>query len=562
VWFLVHGSEVSEVKSGIPYHALPHAESDEQEESEVTDVWVVKLKSEEMDVEQLADEHGYEVQKQMRVLDKTFLMKEKEGRRRGVFANLSTSAHVEWAEQQVNRKRYTRAFFSDPHFKDQWHVNDEERDLNVLKVWKSGYMGGGCQVAIVDDGLAHDNPDLSGYYNQEGSWDFNYGDSDPDADRSGDTHGTSAAGCAAANGNNGVCGVGTAPKASLAGIRLISKMASDNDEAEALSYEYNLNDVYSNSWGPSDDGRTMEGPGKVLTQHLLDAIEHGRSGKGTVYVWAGGNGREYKDNGNMDGYNNKPYTISIGAYGYDMKQAYYSEDCACLHAVAPSSGLTGPDIVTTYMHNAYGDSCRSNFGGTSAAAPMVSGVMCLLLGKYPDLTWREVQHVIVNSAQPIDEDGGSWRTNGAGRKFSHAYGFGRIDAAKMLEIAPDYHGMPELVFIDSGAVTVGKTTTATSFTPDETVVSTSIIVEHVSLYISVSGVSRGSLTVTLTSPSGMESRLVESSNDYHTGMAWTMSSNAHWGEDSKGPWKVTFGNPRGSTMTVTGYQLLIDGHYD
>ena len=339
-WLFVCGADVivSEVKTGFPYHALPHVESDEQADSERTDVWAVKLQSASMDVEQLADEHGFDVHEQARNLDKTFFLKEKESRRRGVFPDLSDSEHVEWAEQQVFRKRYVRAssFFDDPQFESQWHLNDEARDMNILPLWKSGKMGAGCQVAIVDDGLQHSNPDLKAHYNAEGSYDINYGDSDPDPDRSADTHGTSAAGCAAANGNNGVCGVGSAPSASLAGIRLISKSATDSQEAQALTYEYNLNDVYSNSWGPTDDGKTLEGPGRVLSSSFLDAIEHGRNGKGTVYVWAGGNGRANGDNGNMDGYNNRPYTISIGAYGYDMKVAYYSEDCACLHAVAPS----------------------------------------------------------------------------------------------------------------------------------------------------------------------------------------------------------------------------------
>ena len=332
---------VRQVKNDFPYHALPHVESDYIEDSEMTDVWAVKFQAEDMDVEEVAEEHGFAVRGQVGSLDKTFVFQEKEERRRGAFPQLSDSKHVEWVEQQVNKKRFTRGGevddfpFGDPKFGNQWHVNNEGKDLNVAPLWKKGIRGASCQLAIVDDGLQHSNPDLTDNYNPVGSYDFNYHDSDPDADRSGDTHGTSAAGCAAAVAND-ICGVGTAPEASLAGIRLISKMASDSEEAAALSYEYNVNQVYSNSWGPSDNGYTMEGPGRLLTASFLDSIQHGRNGKGSIYVWAGGNGKAYKDNGNKDGYNNRPYTISIGAYGYDMKSTYYSEDCACLHAVAPS----------------------------------------------------------------------------------------------------------------------------------------------------------------------------------------------------------------------------------
>ena len=189
---------------------------------------------------------------------------------------------------------------------------------------------------------------------------------------------------------------------------------------------------------------------------------------------------------------------------------------------------------------------------------MVSGVMCLLLGEYPDLSWRDVQHIIVESAQPIDTESETWATNGAGRNFSHTYGFGRIDAEKMLQVASQWEELPQLVFVDSGAISIGETKHEASYKIE---VVTSIVCEHISLYIDVSGVSRGSLTVTLTSPSGMVSNLVVKSSDYHTGMQWLLSSNAHWGEDSKGKWTIEFGNSSGQYMTVNGYQMLIDGHY-
>ena len=612
---------IPDVKRGMPYHSLPHVESDLDDTAEYSDVWAVKFHSEDMDVESVAEEHGFDFHGKVASLEKTFVLREKAGLRRGLFPKIADSKHVEWAEQQINRKRFSRgndgdedmALFTDPRFDKQWHINNEDRDLNVLPLWKKGIRGESCQVAIVDDGLQHGNSDLHDNYNPVGSYDFNYRDPDPDADRAGDTHGTSAAGCAAAVAN-GVCGVGAAPEASLAGIRLISKMASDSDEASALSYEYNVNHVYSNSWGPSDNGKTMEGPGRLLTESFLDAIQHGRNGKGSVYVWAGGNGKAYLDNGNKDGYNNRPYTISIGAYGYNMKTTWYSEECACLHAVAPSrffffffffffhlsffsflhklkakiffsnsflffffffqnslyyfpifskyqssSGDSGPKVVTTYMGNTYGTNCRADFGGTSAAAPMVAGVMCLLLGEYPDLTWRDVQHIVVHTAKPIDEESDSWHKNGADLMFSHTYGFGKIDAEAMLELAAEWKGVPELVYVDSGEVSVGELVNKGTYKIE---VASNITIEHVSLYFKVQGITRGALTVTLESPSKMKSHMINKSNDYHQNMEWITTSNAHWGEDSAGEWKVTFKDTSGGSMTVIGYQLLIDGYYN
>ena len=190
---------------------------------------------------------------------------------------------------------------------------------------------------------------------------------------------------------------------------------------------------------------------------------------------------------------------------------------------------------------------------------MVSGVMCLLLGEYPDLTWRDVQHIIIKSAQPIDVDSHSWATNGAGLNFSHSYGFGKIDADEMLKLADGWESVPEMVYIDSGVETVSDS--GRVFAYDVEVVN-SVVVEHVSLYFGVSGITRGALTVYVTSPSGMVSQMVARSNDYHMGMEWITTSNAHWGEDSSGVWKVTFADAAGgSTMRVEKYQLVLDGYY-
>lgn len=43
---------------------------------------------------------------------------------------------------------------------------------------------------------------------------------------------------------------------------------TDLEEAAALSYERNLIDIYSNSWGPLDNGRVVSGP-RTLTKRVL-----------------------------------------------------------------------------------------------------------------------------------------------------------------------------------------------------------------------------------------------------------------------------------------------------
>ena len=80
------------------------------------------------------------------------------------------------------------------------------------------------------------------------------------------------------------------------------------------------------------------------------AVEKGRGGRGSIYVWAGGNGKEKGDNANYDGYANSPLTISVGAFTKSGKKAGYSEEGACILISAPSSGGSGdPKIVTSTL---------------------------------------------------------------------------------------------------------------------------------------------------------------------------------------------------------------------
>jgi len=65
-------------------------------------------------------------------------------------------------------------------------------------------------------------------------------------------------------------------------------------------------------------------------------VKEGRDGRGSIYVFASGNGGS-SDNCNFDGYTNSIYTISIGAVGKDNTPASYQEPCVAQLAVTYSS---------------------------------------------------------------------------------------------------------------------------------------------------------------------------------------------------------------------------------
>jgi hypothetical protein len=59
----------------------------------------------------------------------------------------------------------------------------------------------------------------------------------------------------------------------------------DADEAAAFSVAPQHVDIYSSSWGPDDDGATVEGPGPLAQAALLQGVTKGRGGKGYGLPW-------------------------------------------------------------------------------------------------------------------------------------------------------------------------------------------------------------------------------------------------------------------------------------
>jgi kexin len=134
----------------------------------------------------------------------------------------------------------------------------------------------------------------------EGSYDYNNHIELPKPTEPEDHHGTRCAGQIAAA-KNDACGVGIAYESKVAGIRILSGPISDIDEAAALNFGFQNTSIYSCSWGPTDDGRSMEAPGYLVEQAVVNGITNGRGGKGSVFVFASGNGAMYQDQCNFDG---------------------------------------------------------------------------------------------------------------------------------------------------------------------------------------------------------------------------------------------------------------------
>lgn len=100
---------------------------------------------------------------------------------------------------------------------------------------------------------------------------------------------------------NEFCGVGIAYNSSIGGVRMLDGTVTDQVEARALSLNPDHVDIYSASWGPEDDGKTVDGPGRLAKRAFVDGIRKGRRGLGSIFIWASGNGGRKQDNCNCDG---------------------------------------------------------------------------------------------------------------------------------------------------------------------------------------------------------------------------------------------------------------------
>ncbi|MGH0128212.1 UNVERIFIED_CONTAM: hypothetical protein FKN15_044924 [Acipenser sinensis] len=329
---------------------------------------------------------------------------------------------------------------------DPKHCGDKSNrcrsEMNILAAWQRGYTGKNVVVTILDDGIEKNHPDLAQNYDSLASYDVNGNDHDPtpryDASNE-NKHGTRCAGEVAAAANNSHCIVGIAYNARIGGIRMLDGDVTDMVEAKSLGIRPDYIDIYSASWGPDDDGKTVDGPGLLAKQAFEMGIKKGRKGLGSVFVWASGNGGRQGDHCSCDGYTNSIYTISISSTTENGNKPWYLEECASTLATTYSSGeFYDRKIVTTDLRQR----CTDGHTGTSVSAPMVAGVIALALEANPLITWRDVQHLLVKTSRPVHLKAPDWKTNAAGRRVSHLYGFGLVDAEAMVVEAKKWRSVP------------------------------------------------------------------------------------------------------------------------
>ena len=475
----------------------------------------------------------------------------------------------------------------DPLYLEQWHLKNTGQaggllgeDIHVEPVWES-LLGQGVRIAVVDLDLEIAHEDLAANVVPGASFNYLNRTSNPTGPVGiGLGHGTSVAGIVAAVGFNNIGVRGVAPEADLVGYNLTAALTSVN-ESDAMTRGLAQNAVSTNSWGFRDNTGTFDAAPTTWELAVDTGLSQGRSGLGLVYLWAGGNGGGTVDNSNYDGRANYPGVMAIAAVDDQGRQASYSESGANLLVSAPGGEFCDTHTITTVdrtradgSNNAglspsgnpdyANDNYTRCFNGTSAATPVVAGVVALMLQSNPTLSWRDVRLILAQTARKNDLEDDDWTASGAGFLVNHKYGFGVVDAQTAVEAARGWAPVgPSVVAeraqapnipipdaplpVSPGVLPFGPPVSDTllvSGTPLQSI-------EFVEVILTSDHTYAGDLEVTLTSPSGTVSRLSEAhpcidpdfSQSIPCGSAfsggWRFGTVRHLGESPLGNWRLT-----------------------
>ncbi|MDJ0278963.1 S8 family serine peptidase, partial [Sphingomonas sp. 2R-10] len=352
------------------------------------------------------------------------------------------------------------------------------------KVWRD-YTGRGVHVGVFDEGVQSVHWDLSANYDASRHVVINgvtyAGDAVPGS------HGTAVSGLIAAALNDRG-GVGVAYNAKVTGVNIFdpaSPISINNGSLilEALA-QINRYDITNHSYGGagaigSVNSRNVVGTASYLQSFAVEfAAATGRGGLGTIAVAAAGNDGL---DGQADGWKTDRHTVTISAYREaDGAASSYSTRGAHLLVAAPSNdlfGLNSAGLITTDLLGTAGYNTSfdptgpadytDQFGGTSGATPVASGVVALMLDANEQLGWRDVKNILAASAKmpvafetgpvlfnseiiagnfvipfnsrfnessfQLSGDAAGW--NGGAMHYSSDYGYGAIDAYNAVRMA-------------------------------------------------------------------------------------------------------------------------------
>ncbi|KAK3597142.1 hypothetical protein CHS0354_038062 [Potamilus streckersoni] len=453
-------------------------------------------------------------------------------------------------------------------------------DMGIEQAWSLGFRGKNITVAVVDIGVAMEQKDLKG--NMDRSLSYNYANEKVKTDAKPPihtsypdlldiSHGTKCAGLVAAIKGNTFCAAGVAPEAKLAAIRFLDDDGLGNDVWTGSSLNHRLEsvDIYSNSWGSIKSCGFIKS-GIAFQTAVLNGVRMGRNGKGSLYVFPAGNGGPNGDC-NTDGIVNGVHGITIGSVGVNGSKPEFAEICSCALAATLGEG-TKIDTRTMFTTTNNEEECTSDFMATSSSVAIASGMVALTLGANPNLTYRDVQHIIVNTASfELLQNYGDRITNGVGKTVSPFFGFGLMNATAMVQSSLNWTTVSEKHTCTSANVTSFKEFSDkiqwTFFTDGcQNTFHAVDCLEHVQVSITFNASIETDIEFQLQSPlfpSNASSPLLtkrntgcnESKNQFN----WIFTTVHFWGEHPKGEWKLVMRLHNRAVGAVVSAILILHG---
>uniref|UniRef100_A0A1I7XFR8 Neuroendocrine convertase 2 n=1 Tax=Heterorhabditis bacteriophora TaxID=37862 RepID=A0A1I7XFR8_HETBA len=441
-------------------------------------------------------------------------------------------------------------------FKNTGQAGGKARlDLNVEKAWALGFTGKNITTAIMDDGVDYMHPDIRNNFNAEASYDFSSNDPYPYPRYTDDwfnSHGTRCAGEIAAARDNGVCGVGVAYDSKVAGIRMLDQpYMTDLIEANSMGHEPNKIHIYSASWGPTDDGKTVDGPRNATMRAIVKGVNEVRltlCGPLPVlffYLSLDFLKRRAKSR-NWSRYNGsvwKMHSISFWYFCCCSRSCWGICPCLGSKSKAYLVQLNNIDIKIKLFPILYD---ILFFRRDLQHLTVLTSTRNSLF----DGRCRDLPELGLSTADNHKKSTGNcthfeWQMNGVGLEYNHLFGFGVLDAAEMVMLAmvwktapPRYHCTGGTIdsaheIPEDGNLVLELDTDACVGTATEV-----RYLEHVQAVVSFNSSRRGDTTLYLVSPMGTRTMILSrrpKDDDAKDGFTnWPFMTTHTWGENPNG----------------------------
>ncbi|XP_029821195.1 proprotein convertase subtilisin/kexin type 4 [Manacus vitellinus] len=428
----------------------------------------------------------------------------------GWHVRLMRDPEVLWFEQQTLKRRTKRGASvvpTDPWFPKQWYMNNDiSPDLNILTAWSRGYTGRGVVLTILDDGLEKDHPDLAANY-------------------------VTTRGC-----RHRLLQGGGSPGRGGAGAFIPPQgLCSGNSASPGPDHRFG---VSHSEFSRRGNVRTCTHTGAPKIGVITAGCKASKAGKPSRA---------------QQGRRDKSWVFATTQF---------------LWVVVPPvrvplgrlwGDLVGPRQLTYPPHDLEG------LNPTLKSQPRHL-YPHILLASSPALSWRDLQHLIIRASKPAHLKAEDWAKNGVGRRVSHYYGYGLLDAGLLVQEAMAWAGTrPQekcSVKVLQAPRDIGSKLTISTdvFSCSQSIRS----LEHVQVQLSLSYSRRGDLVVALSSPTGTTSMLV-TMRPYDTSQEgykdWTFMSTHFWDENPKGTWTLHLENKGDAHNTgqLTSFILHLHG---